>query len=263
MIQKTTQLLVCAVATAVLAGSADAALILYVTNGADAGETGALLTNAGHTVSIYDDATHGWNLPNQAAEDYVNGFDLIMISRTVNFGGIRGHGAKWNALETPMINLNQYLVSGQFSSASWRWGTSNGSAQGLGSNTVLDVLAPSDPYLSGIALTPGSPETVVLNDEGARVWQLGGAPVAGVTPVVVNAANPGQIYAAYAAQDALRPGGAPQYYIAGPGGDTNDDTWNAAGETALLNAVNTLVPEPGSLALLGLGSLLVARRRRG
>jgi hypothetical protein len=171
----------------------------------------------------------------------VNGFDLIIYSRTLNFGGIRGQGAKWNALPTPAINLNQYLVSGQFSASSFRWGDASGSAQGNGAAELFNVGDNSDPLFNGITLNPGSPQTVAYTDGGNRNWRLDGAsPLPGVTILLEDNDEPGYIAAAYAAQDALRPGGAPQYFFAGPGGDTNDEIWDANGEAMILNAIDAL-----------------------
>ncbi|MFK7789158.1 MAG: PEP-CTERM sorting domain-containing protein, partial [Phycisphaeraceae bacterium] len=46
------------------------------------------------------------------------------------------------------------------------------------------------------------------------------------------------------------------------GADSTNLTTNGGHETLIDNIGITIVPEPTSLALLGLGSLLIARRRR-
>jgi hypothetical protein len=50
--------------------------------------------------------------------------------------------------------------------------------------------------------------------------------------------------------------------VGGNSGGSDENIFTADGEKVFLNAVNTLIPEPSTAALLGLTGLAMLRRKR-
>jgi len=251
-------------ASALLAGSADAGSILWVDNETPEASWKTLIEGDGHTFTEFQGQGHAFSLNTQAAKDFVNGFDVIIASGSnAAFNAVRNHGQTWHAQPTPIINISAYLASGQFTNNSWGFFQSAGKAAGSPSNAP-DVNDASDPVWNGITLLSGntvSPDLHASNDRVAQ--QNGKALKPGVTSVATTSGAPQDQVIMYAAPGAIAPGGAEAYYIAGMSGNSQEPVpFNANGEQVFLNAINTLVPEPSSLALLALGGACVLRRRR-
>ena len=83
--------------------------------------------------------------------DYLNTFDLVIISRTASSGHYSGSGASlWNSITAPMINLNGYTLR------SSRLGITDGTTMVDTTGDVrLAVTNPDHPIFAGIALTDG------------------------------------------------------------------------------------------------------------
>jgi hypothetical protein len=83
--------------------------------------------------------------------DYLNTFDLVIISRTASSGHYSGSGATlWNSITAPMINLNGYTLR------SSRLGITDGTTMVDTTGDVrLAVTDPDHPIFAGIALTDG------------------------------------------------------------------------------------------------------------
>jgi hypothetical protein len=254
---------------ALLASPANAANILFVTDGSPVptNDIRDVLTNAGHTVTDFNAASYGWNLGSNNGVAYANSFDLIVHSRNVDgvYSDIRPHGAVWNALTTPAITLDQYRTGGEFNASSWSWGSPVNSANPAGTSAgdTYTVTVPLDPILNGVTLTGGL--TPSLLNGASRYWDLGatGNPLPGVTVIAHQTGNAKNVAIAYAAPGALQPGGAAQYFmVGGNSGGSDENIFTADGEKVFLNAVNTLIPEPSTAALLGLTGLAMLRRKR-
>ena len=237
------QFLAALAAVVLPAGSLEAADVLFVDTAATVHASWQeLIEGGGHTFTRFDTTTHSISLNNQASLDYVNSFDVIIISGSnALFNAIRAHGAVWNAQPTPMINLGNYLCSGQFNSQSWQW-TTPGTGTTPNLSTVVDVLDGDDPIWTGVSLTPGTPPTVDLHTANAGHLTLGTNTFRpNITTVAAQSSNNGQVAIAYAAPEALRAGGGPQYFIASfTGNDGTATPFTPEGGQVFLNAIAAL-----------------------
>jgi len=223
-------------------GASPAANVLFVDDETPNASWQELIESGGHTYTLFDKATYNFSLNNQDSIDYVNAFDVIVISGSNPlFNAIRAHGAVWNAQPTPMINLGNFLISGQFQAASWRW-TTPGNGGTTNSSGVVDVLAADDPIWTGVSLTPGTPPTIGLFSGNVGHLTLGANTfLPDITTVAAQSSNNATIAMAYAAPEALREGGGPQYFIAGMVGGTNNPVnFNDDGKQVFLNAIAAL-----------------------
>jgi hypothetical protein len=223
-------------------GSLQAANVLFVDNETPHSSWQTLIESGGHNYTRFDTSTYSISLGNQASIDYVNSFDVIVMSGSnAAFNAVRAAGALWNAQPTPMINMGNYLISGQFQAASWRWTTpNNGTAPNA--SGVVDVLDADDPIWTGGTLIPGTPLTVDLHASNAGHLGLGtNTFLPNITTVAAQSSNNANIAIAYAAPEALRAGGAAQYFIASmTGGAVQAIPYTAEGEQVFLNAIAAL-----------------------
>lgn len=266
--QKTLTIFAVTALTALLIASAHAGSVLFVDDETPDSSWSTLITGGGHSYSLFDTGTYNLSLNNQDSIDYVESFDVAIISGSnPAFNALRAHGATWNTLATPMVNMGNYLLSGQYSATSWQWTTPTTGGASNASGTV-DVLDAGDGIWTGVTLTPGSPETASLFGGNAGHLNLGSdSLLSGITAVAAQTSNNELIAIAHAAPNALLAGSQEQYFLAGmTGGSGNPVTFSADGETVFLNAIDTLsgkgIPEPASLALLGLSGLALLNRRR-
>lgn len=250
------------------AGSANAVNVLFVDNETPDGSWENLIESVGHTYTLFDTGTYNLSLNNQSSIDYVESFDVIVMSGSnPAFNAVRAHGATWNTLSTPMINMGNFLISGNFSAGSWQWTTptTGGAPNASG---VSDVLDPLDPIWTAVPLTPGTPPTIDLYSGTAGHLDLGtDSFLPGITTVAAQSSNNDRVSIAHADPGEVRTGSQEQYFIAGmTGGNGNPVPFTIEGEQVFLNAIaglgGFLIPEPSSLSLLAIGGLLVARRRR-
>ena len=143
-----------------------------------------------------------------------------------------------------MINLGNFLISGQFQSGSWRW-TTPGNGGTVNSSVAVDVLDVDDPIWSGLTLSQDSPPTIGLFSGNAGHLTLGSNTfLPEITTVATSTGVAGRIAIAYAEPGALREGGGAQYFIAGMTGGTNNPVnFNDDGKQAFLNAIAVLAGE--------------------
>ena len=224
-----------------------AADVLFVDNETPHASWKTLVESGGHTYTLFDTSAYNLSLNNQANLDYVNSFDVIVMSGSnANFNAVRTHGAVWNTQPTPMINLGNYLISGQFQAGSWQW-TTPGTGTVPNASGTVHVLAPADPIWNGVPITPGTPPTVALYSLSAGHINPGANTFrSGITTVAAQSSNNANIAIAHADPGALRTGSQEQYFIASMTGGANQAVpFTDAGKAAFLKAIDTLVDLPG------------------
>ena len=139
----------------------------------------------------------------------------------------------------------------------------SGTPASTSAGNAYTVTVPLDPILNGITLTGGL--TPALVNASSYYWDMGatGNPRPGVTVIAHQTGNPKNVAIAYAAPGALQAGGAAQYFmVGGNSGGSDENIFTVDGEKVFLNAVNALIPEPSTAALLGLAGLALLRRSR-
>ena len=203
-----------------------------------------LETTGGHSVTTFDSSTYLWSLADQASKDYVNSFDVVIVTRTNNsFNTIRAFGANWKTVSAPMIEMNPYMVGGQFSSGSWSWLASGAGSANTGGSTAVptDVANPADPIWTGVTLENGGTQAPNLFAAASGNWfWLNGNPLRdGISVVASNPADSTRILIAYAEPGALSATSGPRYYF-NWGTDNTLMNYNDDGKLAFLNAIKVL-----------------------
>ncbi len=236
-------------AVAMMAGSAGAVNVLWVDNQTPHSSWLAFFESSDYSFTLYDTSTYSTSLANQESIDYVNSFDVIVISGSnPAHDAYRAHGAIWQQQPTPIINLNGYLVHGQYTGGNrpWTWYQTN--ATGINRSIgALDVLDASDPIWTGIDLVQGPPiQTPNLTSGTVHFTRPGTAVRDGVKILAVNPANAGEHAIMYAPKGTVigyqnTTIGAAQYFIAAFQGQNAEALkLNAAGQQVFLNAITTL-----------------------
>jgi len=231
-----------------------------------------LLTSAGYTVDYRKNVpgTGPWQGDLIAEETQaLNDADLVILSRDA---GTAAHNrpAAWNSIDTPMISLNNYMAR----SSIWQWVNSTS-------------MSARQSYYDLKADDPGHPvfEGVELDANGQVVWYdaAAGSGFAGF----INTRDVGNGHLIASRPDngnlliAEWEAGVPFYvgttqipaarrmlFCAGnqevSGTNKFFGAYNLtpAGEKMFLNAVAYMIPEPTTIVLLALGSLVLRRYRR-
>jgi hypothetical protein len=286
----------CAVITSV---SARAANIVWVSfhsgdnspsaNAAAAGFTQApdvgyttLLANNGHTVTRFVTKEE----PTAADAAFLNGFDLIIISRSVPSGNYQSATERifWNTTITrPVINMGGYTLRGS------RLGLTSGETiPDTTSDISLQAAVPTHPIFNGIALGAGNVMVnsfagiTTFNAVTQRGISVNSSPLAGGgtilatigTGTIDNPANlgTGMIIAQWTpgsvTQTGNALGGHRMVFLSGSRemGITSEGAgiFDLApdGQAMFLNAVTYMstIPEPSTYVLLGIGALVLAWR---
>lgn len=231
--------------------------VVYVTDSPDVDADGILddqgwidwLVAQGYNV----DARRGYWVepldPNRIAE--LEAADVIIASRGLNTSNYdaAGEAAKWNALTTPIINFNAWLIR----SNRWKWVNSTAATKDSGSPALM-VLDPNHPVFASVELDPnglveildpnvGSGHTSFINSmevgNGTMIAQSLGVHVA---PWIIEWAT-GVEYYAGAAEFA---GGPRMTYMAGTQdveSAQGEFNLNEAGQQILRNMIAYLAPE--------------------
>jgi len=242
-IQKTFSTFALFAAAGLVTDSALAVDVLFVDNEAPDSSWQMLIEDGGaNTYTEFDSGTYSFSLNNQESLDYVNGFDVIVVSGSnAAFNAVRNHGQTWHAQPTPILNIGPYLASGQFTNNSWGFFQSGGKAAGNPSDAP-DVNDASSPAWNGITLLSGdtvAPDLYASNDRVAQ--QNGKALKPGVTSVATASGASQDQVIMHAAPGAIAPGGEEAYFMTGMSGNSAEAVpFTADGETVFLNLIDAL-----------------------
>lgn len=225
-----------------------------------------LLTDNGHTVNVQAGAY--WTTLDQGKIDMLNAAELVIVGRCTNSGNYDdgSEPTQWNAVTAPMILMNSYLAR----SNRWRW--INSTTLIDGGSPVLEAVDAGHPVFNGVTLNAG---TVVALDNTVgtgNVNFIGSIDVGNGSLIAKAEGNDWSWIAEWDTgveyySGGLVAGGPRMLFSAGVREDDALDlpcgayNLTADGETMFLNAV-TYIPEPATIALLGLGTLALRRRRK-
>jgi hypothetical protein len=237
-----------------------------------------LLTAQGFTVNVRSSSAEPvyWTTLDDTKVSYLNAADLVIVSRCLNSGGYATDAteyARWNGVTKPVL-----LMTGTLSRNNrWRWMNSSGTVETAGAALMLEAVVPSHPVFTGVALTSNQVdilnETVTIPGNNGNITLINTTDVGNGTLIAKSVTatnyawivewNQGQYFYGAAGQIA---GGQRMLFSAGAstqtsgfGGQYNLTT---EGEKMFINAVDYMIPEPTTMAMLGLGGLAIARIRR-
>lgn len=266
------------------------------TRAPDAGYTD-LLTGAGHSVTrilTTDNLTTSSALITQ-----LNGFDLVIIGRSVNSAhyATDAESAAWNSITAPTMIMGGYVLRGGDVAGNVRLGFTQGDTM-PDTTTAVDITVadPNHPIFQGITLGAGNTLSYAvapvstpggIAQRGISINNnpliAGGVQLATVDSIGANATVIAEFQAGLSLdtdgpaatpagpRDTL--GGHRLVFLSGSrenGTSPNNNTQSAGvydltaeGAELFLNSVDYMaVPEPSSMALFGLGGLALLLRRR-
>jgi hypothetical protein len=201
----------------------------------------------------------------------MNSAGIVIVSRRTNSGAYGdGDRKDWNELSTPLLLQSGYLTR----NSRWGW-TTGGSGDVDGTVTDCDWVgvdddalllpnamfdwtsvggtSPKGPYLPNVAGGESVAGTITVEFDG-RPWVIsipGGTDLDAMNGTVAKFGVTGEWRVFMGA-----------YGYDSPGTNEWGDLMTEEYEGLFASLVNTMIPEPATIALLGLGGLTLIRRRR-
>ena len=220
-----------------------------------------LLTAQGYSVDVQ---RNYWQTLDEDKIDTLNSADLVIVSRASNSGNYNDgdETSQWNSITAPMILSSTHLAE----SNRWRWIDSTTLIDDMGA-PLMDIVDGSHPIFANLLIdvldeSVGSGNTTFLDTINvgngtliATAAELDAAWIAEWQQGVEYYDGSGQYS-----------GGHRMFFVAGtqesdgmPQGAYN---LTPQGEVIFLSTVAYMIPEPATIALLGLGGLILLRRRK-
>ncbi len=220
-----------------------------------------LLTSQGYSVDVQ---RNYWETLDEEKINTLNNADLVIISSSCTSENyINGNDASdWNSITTPMILSSTDLAQ----SDQWGWINSTTLIDDMGA-PLMDIVDGSHPIFANLLIdvldeSVGSGNTTFLDTIDVGNGELI-ATAAEIDAAWIAEWQQGDEYYDGSGQYA---GGHRMFFVAGTqGGDGfPQGAYNLTpqGEAIFLGTVAYMVPEPATIALLGLGGLVLLQRRR-
>ena len=243
----------------------------------------SFLEGLGYTVdttgmggNFKEGATSPFAAGNEAKLAVLESADLVIISRKTNSGAYDNDRMGWNSLATPLLLNSGYLTRGESSSKRWGW-TTGGSSDADKTATDLDIIG-AHPFLpvpqifdwSLASTAPEAPKGVYLPNSSGEV--VGGEVIGEFEddrPFLIDFAAGIDLDAGNGTTDKYGVLGARRAFLAHWGYDGEvagetfrwDDFITDDYKDILAGTVAQMIPEPATMVLLGLGGLMLRRRR--
>lgn len=218
------------------------------------------LTGLGHTV--HTSAPEQYRSGNEGAAGAAqfvadNMVDLVIVSRVTNSGDY--NQTAWNDIDAPLLLMGPHLSR----SSRWKWlETTNVTQTAV---ETLNILAPGDPFVSGLGDAYSTSDATVSYNGIADGGNGTVIATAGDGSIMLAKWDAGTEFYDGSGQSAAAMrvllGGIP-YHETHNDVEQTFDHFTENGKAIIGQVVNTMIPEPATIALLGFGGLSLLRKKR-